>query len=198
MKENKKLLYISLVFILVIIVLYLVPTKSYSSSSIQIKSQNTLDKFYDNTTLIQEFKADNNYQKIGLYLATYGVKSNDGTLYVDIICDEKTTQLKLKRKNIIDNSVYYFDYKLSKDKNYTVKIYTDGIKENNAITLYTTEYDDDNLLLKINEEEQDSNIIMYFSKKENNYFPIWYVLMIYFIFLSIYPLLKEGKKNEKK
>ena len=192
----KKVFQVSAIILFILLVVFLVvPTNVIKITNFDIKDRNFIEKLDSDTILIQEFKADNNYNRMGFEIATYCEILSKGTLNIEV-SDEKNKKkiYKIKAKKIYNDSVYFINYKLKKNKSYKVKIFTENL--DNKITFYTTKSNNNDANLRINDEKKDYNLILYFSKVGRNYEVIWALSFICIIFLIVYVLLcdKEVKK----
>lgn len=195
-KDHKICLAIIIVLVIVIIITLIMPAKQLSTDTYETLDQWILGELTEEDEVIQTFRPEKNYQRIGLPFATYSQIIEKGNVIVTITNDKgKEKKVKIKASSIIDNEYYYIKYNFKKNRDYEVKITFQNLDK--PITLKATKKEIKNTTLQVNDEEQEGNIILSLMYSENNYFNIWYSIFGITITSSYIALAKERKKHEK-
>ena len=195
-KDHKICLAIIIVLVIVIIITLIMPAKQLSTDTYETLDQWILGELTEEDEVIQTFRPEKNYQRMGLPFATYSQIIEKGNVIVTITNDKgKEKKVKIKASSIIDNEYYYIKYNFKKNKDYEVKITFENLDK--PITLKATKKEIKNTTLQVNDEEQEGNIILSLMYSENNYFNIWYSIFGITITSSYIALAKERKKHEK-
>ena len=195
-KNHKICLAIIIVLVIVIIITLIMPAKQLSTDTYETLDQWILGELTEEDEVIQTFRPEKNYQRIGLPFATYSQIIEKGNVIVTITNDKgKEKKVKIKASSIIDNEYYYIKYNFKKNRDYEVKITFQNLDK--PITLKATKKEIKNTTLQVNDEEQEGNIILSLMYSENNYFNIWYSIFGITITSSYIALAKERKKHEK-
>mgnify|MGYP001623829220 FL=1 len=195
-KNHKICLAIIILLVIVIIITLIMPAKQLSTDTYETIDQWILGELTEEDEVIQTFRPEKNYQRIGLPFATYSQIIEKGNVIVTITNDKgKEKKVKIKASSIIDNEYYYIKYNFKKNRDYEVKITFENLDK--PITLKATKKEIKNTTLQVNDEEQEGNIILSLMYSENNYFNIWYSIFGITITSSYIALAKERKKHEK-
>ena len=195
-KNHKICLAIIIVLVIVIIITLIMPAKQLSTDTYETLDQWILGELTEEDEIIQTFRPEKNYQRMGLPFATYSQIIEKGNVIVTITNDKgKEKKVKIKASSIIDNEYYYIKYNFKKNRDYEVKITFQNLDK--PITLKATKKEIKNTTLQVNDEEQEGNIILSLMYSENNYFNIWYSIFGITITSSYIALAKERKKHEK-
>ena len=195
-KNHKICLAIIILLVIVIIITLIMPAKQLSTDTYETIDQWILGELTEEDEVIQTFRPEKNYQRIGLPFATYSQIIEKGNVIVTITNDKrKEKKVKIKASSIIDNEYYYIKYNFKKNRDYEVKITFQNLDK--PITLKATKKEIKNTTLQVNDEEQEGNIILSLMYSENNYFNIWYSIFGITITSSYITLAKERKKHEK-
>ena len=195
-KDHKICLAIIIVLVIVIIITLIMPAKQLSTDTYETLDQWILGELTEEDEVIQTFRPEKNYQRMGLPFATYSQIIEKGNVIVTITNNKgKEKKVKIKASSIIDNEYYYIKYNFKKNKDYEVKITFENLDK--PITLKATKKEIKNTTLQVNDEEQEGNIILSLMYSENNYFNIWYSIFGITITSSYIALAKERKKHEK-
>ena len=195
-KNHKICLAIIILLVIVIIITLIMPAKQLSTDTYETLDQWILGELTEEDEVIQTFRPEKNYQRIGLPFATYSQIIEKGNVIVTITNDKgKEKKVKIKASSIIDNEYYYIKYNFKKNRDYEVKITFQNLDK--PITLKATKKEIKNTTLQVNDEEQEGNIILSLMYSENNYFNIWYSIFGITITSSYIALAKERKKHEK-
>ena len=195
-KDHKICLAIIIVLVIVIIITLIMPAKQLSTDTYETLDQWILGELTEEDEVIQTFRPEKNYQRMGLPFATYSQIIEKGNVIVTITNNKgKEKRIKIKASSIIDNEYYYIKYNFKKNKDYEVKITFENLDK--PITLKATKKEIKNTTLQVNDEEQEGNIILSLMYSENNYFNIWYSIFGITITSSYIALAKERKKHEK-
>ena len=195
-KNHKICLAIIILLVIVIIITLIMPAKQLSTDTYETLDQWILGELTEGDEVIQTFRPEKNYQRIGLPFATYSQIIEKGNVIVTITNDKgKEKKVKIKASSIIDNEYYYIKYNFKKNRDYEVKITFENLDK--PITLKATKKEIKNTTLQVNDEEQEGNIILSLMYSENNYFNIWYSIFGITITSSYIALAKERKKHEK-
>ena len=195
-KDHKICLAIIIVLVIVIIITLIMPAKQLSTDTYETLNQWILGELTEEDEVIQTFRPEKNYQRMGLPFATYSQIIEKGNVIVTITNDKgKEKKVKIKASSIIDNEYYYIKYNFKKNRDYEVKITFENLDK--PITLKATKKEIKNTTLQVNDEEQEGNIILSLMYSENNYFNIWYSIFGITITSSYIALAKERRKHEK-
>lgn len=195
-KNHKICLAIIILLVIVIIITLIMPAKQLSTDTYETLDQWILGELTEEDEIIQTFRPEKNYQRMGLPFATYSQIIEKGNVIVTITNDKgKEKKVKIKASSIIDNEYYYIKYNFKKNRDYKVKITFENLDK--PITLKATKKEIKNTTLQVNDEEQEGNIILSLMYSENNYFNIWYSIFGITITSSYIALAKERKKHEK-
>lgn len=195
-KNHKICLAIIILLVIVIIITLIMPAKQLSTDTYETLDQWILGELTEEDEIIQTFRPEKNYQRMGLPFATYSQIIEKGNVIVTITNDKgKEKKVKIKASSIIDNEYYYIKYNFKKNKDYEVKITFENLDK--PITLKATKKEIKNTTLQVNDEEQEGNIILSLMYSENNYFNIWYSIFGITITSSYIALAKERKTHEK-
>lgn len=195
-KDHKICLAIIILLVIVIIITLIMPAKQLSTDTYETLDQWILGELTEEDEIIQTFRPEKNYQRMGLPFATYSQIIEKGNVIVTITNDKgKEKKVKIKASSIIDNEYYYIKYNFKKNRDYEVKITFENLDK--PITLKATKKEIKNTTLQVNDEEQEGNIILSLMYSENNYFNIWYSIFGITITSSYIALAKERKKHEK-
>lgn len=195
-KNHKICLAIIILLVIVIIITLIMPAKQLSTDTYETLDQWILGELTEEDEIIQTFRPEKNYQRMGLPFATYSQIIEKGNVIVTITNDKgKEKKVKIKASSIIDNEYYYIKYNFKKNRDYEVKITFENLDK--PITLKATKKEIKNTTLQVNDEEQEGNIILSLMYSENNYFNIWYSIFGITITSSYIALAKERKKHEK-
>lgn len=195
-KNHKICLAIIILLVIVIIITLIMPAKQLSTDTYETLDQWILGELTEEDKVIQTFRPEKNYQRMGLPFATYSQIIEKGNVIVTITNDKgKEKKVKIKASSIIDNEYYYIKYNFKKNRDYEVKITFENLDK--PITLKATKKEIKNTTLQVNDEEQEGNIILSLMYSENNYFNIWYSIFGITITSSYIALAKERKKHEK-
>ena len=195
-KDHKICLAIIILLVIVIIITLIMPAKQLSTDTYETLDQWILGELTEEDEIIQTFRPEKNYQRMGLPFATYSQIIEKGNVIVTITNDKgKEKKVKIKASSIIDNEYYYIKYNFKKNRDYEVKITFQNLDK--PITLKATKKEIKNTTLQVNDEEQEGNIILSLMYSENNYFNIWYSIFGITITSSYIALAKERKKHEK-
>lgn len=195
-KNHKICLAIIILLVIVIIITLIMPAKQLSTDTYETIDQWILGELTEEDEVIQTFRPEKNYQRIGLPFATYSQIIEKGNVIVTITNDKgKEKKVKIKASSIIDNEYYYIKYNFKKNRDYEVKITFENLDK--PITLKATKKEIKNTTLQVNDEEQEGNIILSLMYSENNYFNIWYSIFGITITSSYIALAKERKTHEK-
>ena len=195
-KDHKICLAIIILLVIVIIITLIMPAKQLSTDTYETLDQWILGELTEEDEIIQTFRPEKNYQRMGLPFATYSQIIEKGNVIVTITNDKgKEKKVKIKASSIIDNEYYYIKYNFKKNRDYEVKITFENLDK--PITLKATKKEIKNSTLQVNDEEQEGNIILSLMYSENNYFNIWYSIFGITITSSYIALAKERKKHEK-
>lgn len=198
MKNKKHFICLILIFILVIIsiLIVVIPPNTVSSTNYEIIDKNTIGEFTKNNKIEQDFIANQNYKKIGLYYANYGKLVTKGYIDIKIVNDSnKVKDRKIYVGNLLDNSFCYVNYGFKKDHKY--KIIVSANKIDYPITFYTTTKNIVGSSLKIDDKQQNVNLVLAFAYYKKDYFSLWYCLLLislilcYMIFID-----RDGVTNE--
>ena len=192
--NHRQIVYILLIVICIYTVFSLLfPKQSYVSKTNEIKSLDILGEVENNDVIEQTFISDDDYLKFGIYLATYTEILREGNLIIKITDeDNKTEEIKVMISRINNDSYYYIDYKLEKNKKYDIAITMENSTK--PITLYTTKQQTKDAELKYNGEPQDSMLVLSFMYEEDYYFNIWYCLMASALILAYLVMTKPSKE----
>lgn len=192
--KNKIYVIILLILSVIIAISIFFPKKTYQTEIYEILNREYIE-IDNNYSLKQDFKAKKNYSKIGFLLNNNGHYIKNGYVYVNIQEENKNTKtIKIKACEIEDaNNFYYINYKVKKGRNYTLKIKTDS---KSRISIALTNTVNDKTAFYINNKEKNKNILLAFMKTTNDYFNIWYCLLLMTLVL-IYETLTGGKQNAK-
>ena len=195
-KDHKICLAIIILLVIVIIITLIMPAKQLSTDTYETLDQWILGELTEEDEIIQTFRPEKNYQRMGLPFATYSQIIEKGNVIVTITNDKgKEKKVKIKASSIIDNEYYYIKYNFKKNRDYEVKITFENLDK--PITLKATKKEIKNTTLQVNDEEQEGNIILSLMYSENNYFNIWYSIFGITITSSYIALAKERKTHEK-
>ena len=195
-KDHKICLAIIILLVIVIIITLIMPAKQLSTDTYETLDQWILGELTEEDEIIQTFRPEKNYQRMGLPFATYSQIIEKGNVIVTITNDKgKEKKVKIKASSIIDNEYYYIKYNFKKNRDYEVKITFENLDK--PITLKATKKEIKNTTLQVNDEEQEGNIILSLMYSENNYFNIWYSIFGITITSSYIALAKERRKHEK-
>lgn len=195
-KDHKICLAIIILLVIVIIITLIMPAKQLSTDTYETLDQWILGELTEEDEIIQTFRPEKNYQRMGLPFATYSQIIEKGNVIVTITNDKgKEKKVKIKASSIIDNEYYYIKYNFKKNRDYEVKITFQNLDK--PITLKATKKEIKNTTLQVNDEEQEGNIILSLMYSENNYFNIWYSIFGITITSSYIALAKERKTHEK-
>lgn len=195
-KNHKICLAIIILLVIVIIITLIMPAKQLSTDTYETLDQWILGELTEEDEIIQTFRPEKNYQRMGLPFATYSQIIEKGNVIVTITNDKgKEKKVKIKASSIIDNEYYYIKYNFKKNRDYEVKITFENLDK--PITLKATKKEIKNTTLQVNDEEQEGNIILSLMYSENNYFNIWYSIFGITITSSYIALAKERKTHEK-
>lgn len=195
-KNHKICLAIIILLVIVIIITLIMPAKQLSTDTYETLDQWILGELTEEDEVIQTFRPEKNYQRMGLPFATYSQIIEKGNVIVTITNDKgKEKKVKIKASSIIDNEYYYIKYNFKKNRDYEVKITFENLDK--PITLKATKKEIKNTTLQVNDEEQEGNIILSLMYSENNYFNIWYSIFGITITSSYIALAKERKTHEK-
>ena len=195
-KNHKICLAIIILLVIVIIITLIMPAKQLSTDTYETLDQWILGELTEEDEVIQTFRPEKNYQRMGLPFATYSQIIEKGNVIVTITNNKgKEKRIKIKASSIIDNEYYYIKYNFKKNRDYEVKITFENLDK--PITLKATKKEIKNTTLQVNDEEQEGNIILSLMYSENNYFNIWYSIFGITITSSYIALAKERKKHEK-
>ena len=195
-KNHKICLAIIILLVIVIIITLIMPAKQLSTDTYETLDQWILGELTEGDEVIQTFRPEKSYQRIGLPFATYSQIIEKGNVIVTITNDKgKEKKVKIKASSIIDNEYYYIKYNFKKNRDYEVKITFENLDK--PITLKATKTEIKNTTLQVNDEEQEGNIILSLMYSENNYFNIWYSIFGITITSSYIALAKERKTHEK-
>lgn len=195
-KNHKICLAIIILLVIVIIITLIMPAKQLSTDTYETLDQWILGELTEGDEVIQTFRPEKSYQRIGLPFATYSQIIEKGNVIVTITNDKgKEKKAKIKASSIIDNEYYYIKYNFKKNRDYEVKITFENLDK--PITLKATKKEIKNTTLQVNDEEQEGNIILSLMYSENNYFNIWYSIFGITITSSYIALAKERKTHEK-
>ena len=168
-KNHKICLAIIILLVIVIIITLIMPAKQLSADTYETLDQWILGELTEGDEVIQTFRPEKSYQRIGLPFATYSQIIEKGNVIVTITNDKgKEKKVKITFENL--------------DK---------------PITLKATKKEIENTTLQVNGEQQEGNIILSLMYSENNYFNIWYSIFGITITSSYIALAKERKKHEK-
>lgn len=181
-----------IILILLSIAIVIFPGKTYKSNSFEILDQEILDELKDNDHLEQSFISDDNYNFVGIPIATYSKLIKKGKIIVTISNEKgKTKKYIINSDTLLDCKPYFFKYNLRKNKAYKINVIID--KLSSPITLQVTNAKIDDATLIINNEKSDKNITLYFLKAKKDYYAIWYCLLIISILSCYAIMIKENK-----
>lgn len=185
---------IILCFIIAIVIIIFPPYK-LSSDNFELKNQNFIGKIRNNDVLEQEVLLDKKYNGVGFFAATYAETLTKGNISIEI-CNNKNKCKTIKKDSstILDNSYFYISYNFKKNTPYKIKITCNNMKK--PITFYTTEAEIANASLKLNGTDLNKSLEMAFTYKVNNYFPVWYCLLLACL-IYCFKIFIGGKINEK-
>ena len=193
--------FLIIVFALCLILSFFVRPKTYSQKTIEVKSLKGLVLDND-TTIIQNFKTDDNYSSIGFLASSNSNYINTGYINISIINDGKVKRkVKMSANEICDDNYYYkyyyVKYYFKKDQVYTLKITGSNLSDN--ILIGRTSYKSDELSLYKDDSLQKGNMAISFLQKNNDIFYIWYYLMIIsLLIIYIMVLRMKGMDYEKR
>jgi len=175
-----------------IVVCLLNPGRKEASATSLIENRQPLEMVVPGDQLIQEFTADDDYARFGLYYANYSNYAQGGELHIDVEDSSKeTTNFTYKIGGIFDNTILYIDYALKQGERYKVTISVDEPAQ--GITFFTTDAADNyGAKLSRNRQPQDSTIIMTFTQERTDAFSAWYYVMVLSLILC-YAVLKLDK-----
>lgn len=189
-----------LIFTIFLLISFFIRPKTYATKAIEVKNLKGLI-LDNNTTIVQKFKADNNYTAMGFLASNNGNYINNG--YINIVL--KSNQKIIKKDTIPANEIcddsyyykyYYIKYKFKKNKYYTIEITAKKLSDN--VLLGTTNYKSNDLSLLKDEILQKRNLAIGFAYKTDNKFYFWYYLMIITLLITSIIILKMKGLNYEK
>ena len=128
--------------------------------------------------ITQKFTPDSDYDGLGLYYANYTNYVQSGELHVDVESSGERNQFAYNIGMLTDNSFFYINQTLKKDKPYTITLYLTGNVE--GVTFFTTtEAGPYNVKLSRNGKAvETSALVMAFVTECKDYFATWYFMII--------------------
>lgn len=184
----KKKRAITLIFFLILFILIvLFPYKEEKKYRSKTKNPNVLGIIKKDDNIIQKFKTKKSYNSFGLRYANYQTYTKKGYLKITIVDNNSNKEKIIKKElnSLTDNGIFYIDYKIKKNDDYSIKIKNDS---DYNITLYTTNDDDKNTKLYLNDELREEDLMLYYKTYKTNHNFLWYyfiVLILYLIFLVL-------------
>lgn len=194
----KKRIDFSLILMIILIIItvgtIIFPKKTISSKQYGSGSYQIFGEIKNGDVLEQQFVSDGNYNQLGVRFATYAQMINKGNLIVEIIDqDNHVEKKKLKLSSLMDSSYYYFDYKLQKNKKYTLKLRIQN--SDFPITVYTFSEKKDNSNLYFNHKKQDQTLWLSFLYNEDkDYYGTWYSIFALVLVYGYRVLTKYNKE----
>ena len=158
---NKKRIIVLVFFLLAFLIIVLFPYKEEKKYSSKSKKPNVLGIIKKDDDIIQNFKTKKQYNCLGFRFANYQTFIKKGNILITIInnSNKKEYVIKEKLKNLTDNGVFYINYNIKKNNEYSIKIKNDS---NYNITIYTTYDDDNNTKLYLNNELMEEDLMLYY------------------------------------
>ncbi|MBQ3475196.1 MAG: hypothetical protein IJH20_03405 [Bacilli bacterium] len=190
MNKVKKYIIPSL-FVIAFILCLIFPIKKYSTKSFERKDVYSFN-LDSSKEIVQDFKADADYEYVGFTYANYEKIIKKGSLIVTLKSDEKEIISKsFKISSLLNNVTIYLNQKIEKGKDYQLVIKNSS---NENVAVYLTKSTIDNANLYYEGESVDDNAIVIFRNEKKSYKHLWY----YFMALSIYLVIIVVNKGEKK
>lgn len=156
----------------------LFPPRTMSSvSQFSIQDRGQLPPIEPGTTVVQTFKATDDFSGFGLLFANYDQLIDQGTVEIRIMNqDEQIDTCSIEARNLMDLSFFYCDTSLTNGQLYDLLISVKNITS--PITFLTTTASIDGATLAINKKPQNQLIIMDFTKQRKNYMLAWAFAML--------------------
>ena len=181
-----------ILFIIVSFSIIILPSKTYEQDTYEIINKSIIEDFSTSDYLEEEFVSKDNYNYVGIQVATYSTLVRKGKMIVTIINQNgKEKKYVIKVNSIIDNQEHYFKYKLKKNKKYKIRIENKNLSS--PVTIITTDAKIKDAELSINGSSSDKNLVLSFIKSKKNYYNIWYCLLIIAVLSSYAIMIKENK-----
>ena len=190
---NKKRIIVFCLFFIVFVIIFLFPYKEENKNSSLLNDTGILGEIKKEDNTIQYFESNKSYNKIGFRFANYQKIIKKGYLKITIndLKKNKKKIIKQKMNGLLDNELFYIDYKIVKNTKYSIEIknYSDY-----AITLYTTNDKDSKTKLYLNNEYINEDLILYFKNYKKRQTYLWYFSFALTIYLIILVLNVGDKK----
>lgn len=153
------------------------PQTMSSVSQFSIQDRGQLPPVEPGTTVVQTFKATDDFSGFGLLFANYDQLIDQGTVEIKIMNQkEQIDTCSMEARNLMDLSFFYCDTSLTNGQLYDLLISVENITS--PITFLTTTAPIDGATLTINKKPQDQLIIMDFTKQRKNYMLAWAFAML--------------------
>lgn len=196
MKEKNKVKKIKIIiFLLVLSIIFLLfPSKQLVIAPAE-QEHYAGDTLYDSILISQDIKVPDNYKGLVFFVGTYMKVIEDGEIKVEIINSEEKTIYKksIDMRTVVDSAAVYLDVSLEKNKLYTIKLKTNGIKKDMPITLYRI--DNNKYKAKQNNETEKNSLDIRYYYNKNSYFNIWYIPLLAAI-IYVYNCLENTYSRE--
>lgn len=195
---KKKQLVISYSLLILLFVLFIIslifPKSTFSSKAYELKEIAPIGEIHNHDVIKQQFIAEDDYYKVGIFFANYGKLMNQGNLVLKIMNDDDQKKvIKTKLSTLEDNEYYYFDYPFKKNKKYVLSLTIEGAED--PISLYTTKARIKDTTLVYKGEDRKDTMILSFLYKKKDYFKVWYCLFAITFVVGYIILMKYSKEK---